>query len=69
MRNNLVFCNIQETPSERIAETEKKVREFMVEKLKIAQHLVDEMKLERIHRMTSQDGDAYRKIVCKFNQF
>ena len=69
MRNNLVFCNIQETPSERIAETEKKVREFMVEKLKIAQHLVDEMKLERVHRMTSQGGDAYRKIVCKFNQF
>ena len=47
------------------------VRNFMVEKLKLARGLVEDMKLERVHRIgtINQNSDNPRKIVCKFNQF
>ena len=43
----------------------------MIEKLDLARDLVNEMKLERVHRIGpfSQNPNYDRKIVCKFNLF
>jgi len=74
MRNNLIFGNITEAVNEKPAETETILRKFMVEKLKLAQEQVNEMKIERAHRMGGEkrDKDGHiipRNIVCKFNLF
>lgn len=73
MRNNLVFCNIDEVPNEKPDETEKVLREFMVKNLKMAQEQIDAMKIERVHRMGNQlnanQSSGPRKIVCKFTLF
>lgn len=71
MRNNLVFCNIKENPDEKPLDTEEIIRHFMVEKLELAKEIVDQMKLERVHRMGAKSRNANfdRKIVCKFNLF
>ena len=53
MRNNLVFSVITEDNHENPEATEVKVRHFMVDKLKIAQDIVDGFQLERVHRMGS----------------
>ncbi|XP_052814234.1 uncharacterized protein LOC128241346 [Mya arenaria] len=71
MRNNLVFGNIPEVRAEYWAESETKLRDFIVNKLKIAQNIVDDIQFERVHRM----GDFYpdsrypRKLVVKFFSF
>ena len=41
----------------------------MVEKLQMAQDVVTELKIERVHRMGPQVIGRNRKIVCKFNMF
>lgn len=71
MRNNLVFGNITEAQTEVPEDTEKIVREFMVEKMKIARKLVDDMQFERVHRMGQKlmrEG-KHRNIVAKFTLF
>ena len=75
MRNNLIFGNITESVNERPDQTESKFRAFMKNKLEIANDIVDQMNLERVHRMGSTVGDGAdrdsrpRRIVCKFNRF
>ena len=70
MRNNLIFGNIEESAYETNQETERKVRDFIVQKLKIAQNVVDEIKFERVHRMGGKTGpDRTRLIVAKFTLF
>ena len=79
MRNNLIFGNIDEVPSEKPAKTEEIIRNFMIEKLKIARDIVNNIKIERAHRMgiaTSMiNGESRdemkksRRIVCKFSFF
>ena len=71
MRNNLVFTGITEEPRKRPEVTETKLRQFMVEKLNLAQELVDGFRLERVHRMgdNSGRGGKPRSIVAKFLQF
>ena len=49
MRNNLIFCNIEE--NEQPENTEQVIRNFIVEKMKVAEDLVREMRIERAHRM------------------
>ena len=66
MRNNLVFGNIQEIDSE---DTEKVLRQFLVEKMKIAQDLVNEIRFERVHRMGLKTVRKSRNIVAKFTFF
>ena len=51
MRNNLIFTNLPEDENERSQNTERKLRQFLVDKLKMAQDAVDNLKLERVHRM------------------
>ena len=44
----------------------------MCDKLKMAQDIVDNIKMERIHRMgppPNATGNGNRRIVCKFNMF
>ena len=71
MRNNLIFCNIKEGSTEKPADTEDIVRMFMIEKLDLARGVVNEMKLERVHKIGpfSQNPNYNRKIVCKFSLF
>ena len=71
MRNNLIFSNIVEEEHEKPEQTEVKTRRFMVEKLKLAQDYVNNLKLERVHRMgenRSVESPA-RHIVAKFSYF
>lgn len=73
MRNNLIFCNIDELPNEKPSDTEAILRGFMVDKLKLAQDYVQSIGIERAHRMgTHAEGPRARqsrKIVCKFTLF
>ena len=70
MRNNLVFTGITEEPRERPEVTETKLRQFMVEKLNLAQELVDGFRLERVGMGdNSGRGGKPRSIVAKFLQF
>ena len=74
MRNNLIFSGITEDVRENPEATEIKVRHFMVDKLKIAQNVVDGFQLERVHRIGSSSSGAGatgrpRSIVAKFLQF
>ena len=74
MRNNLVFSGLTEDGNEKPEITEGKVRQFMVEKMKIAQDIVDGFQLERVHRMgvnysgatSSGARSRPRNIVAKF---
>ncbi|XP_053400456.1 uncharacterized protein LOC128557270 [Mercenaria mercenaria] len=69
MRNNLVFGGFPEESGENL---EDKFRKFLVKDLKLAQNIVDSMKLERIHRMgvPSSDGSQRkRNFVVKFTFF
>ena len=73
MRNNLIFCNIEE--NEQPENTEQVVRNFMVEKMKVEENLVRDMRIERAHTMGSvgqrnhQGEHQHRKIACKFTLF
>jgi DNA repair exonuclease SbcCD ATPase subunit len=72
MRNNLVFGGISESANEKPTETEASLRAFMVNNLKLAQDIVDNIKIERAHRMgTQREGERHvgRNIVCKFTFF
>lgn len=70
MRNNLVFTNISEVENERNEDTERILRQFVVEKMKVAQNLVDEIRFERVHRVgEKQPGIIQRNIVAKFTLF
>ena len=74
MRNNLVFTGLTEDSNENHDVTEDKVRTFMVEKMKIAQDIVDGIQLERVHRMgvnysgatSSGARSRPRNVVAKF---
>ncbi|KAH3710186.1 hypothetical protein DPMN_069655 [Dreissena polymorpha] len=75
MRSNLVFTNIPEAPTENPDATENKLREFMVDKMKITQDLVNQMSFERVHRMvpklTGKIVTLSRNLLCirKRNSF
>ena len=69
MRNNLLFGNIPEIKDERNEDTESALRQFVVDKLKIAQERVNSMNLERVHRIGEIRPGSTRKMVCKFNRF
>ena len=69
MRNNLIFTNLPEDENERSENTERKLRQVLVDKLKMAQDAVDNLKLERVHRMGIPRSRYSRNIVCKFSLF
>ena len=74
MRNNLIFVGITEDVHEKPEATEQKLRQFMVEKLNLAQDCVDGIRLERVHRIgdnSSRSGASTRprSIVAKFLHF
>jgi hypothetical protein len=73
MRNNIIFGGIEESQNERPHDTEFKIRNFMVEKLKLAQDLVNSIVIERAHRTGVQEADPNRRrnrvIICKFASF
>ncbi|WAR17435.1 hypothetical protein MAR_032029 [Mya arenaria] len=55
MRNNIIFGGIEEGPNENQGDTEVKVRDFLKDRLKIAQELAANTRT--------------RNIVCKFTDF
>ena len=67
----MILCNSKEGLNEKPADTEDIVRNFMIEKLDLARDVVDEMKLERVHRLGpfSQNPNYDRNIVYKCNLF
>lgn len=72
MRNNLIFSNIQESEHEKPEDCERIVRQFMVDKLKLAQDTVDSIGLERVHRTGNKTSGVHNKprnIVAKFTSF
>ncbi|KAH3823961.1 hypothetical protein DPMN_125786 [Dreissena polymorpha] len=73
MRNNLIFSGIPEhnsTGSETQAVTERKLRDFLHEKTKIARETVEALRLERVHRMPSQPvAGRVRSVVARFAFF
>ena len=70
MRNNLVFCNIAEDLNERPEGTETKLRQFMLDKLKMAADVVEKLQVERVHRMGAPNSKyKNRNIVRKFTFF
>jgi hypothetical protein len=79
MRNNLIIGNLEETVNETPAQTKKIVKDFLINKLQIAEETALNLKLDRVHRMgviaTERGGEGidgrgnakkYRRIVCKF---
>ena len=68
MRNNIIFTNIPEETRETRDQLESKLRSFLVEKLEIAQNIVDKIEFERIHRMGDRRKGC-RQIVAKFLRF
>ena len=73
MRNNRIFCNIKEIQNEKPVENGKIVRDFMVDKLKLAQEFATLVDIERAHRMWSTHVGAGtnrgRNIVVKFTLY
>ena len=72
MRNNLLFCGIDESSNETPSESESKVRTFLVDKRKLSQSYVDTLKIERAHRIGTSNKSIQhysRKIVVKFTYF
>ena len=73
MRNNIIIGGIEESLNERQQDTEAKVRSFMVEKLLLAQDVVNAMVIERAHRTGIQEEDPRKRrnrvILCKFASF
>ena len=73
MRNNLLFTGIEEDASsgnEPPATTERKLREHLIQKLKVARETVEAMRFERVHRTPSQPvRGKVRTIVAKFTFF
>ena len=51
MRSNLLFSNIPEVRAGEIEDAEVTVRDFMMEKMKVAKDVVDKMAIERAHRI------------------
>lgn len=70
MRNNLIFSNISEERNETNERSEQILRDFMVDKLKMAQDMVSEIQFERVHRIgqTKMDGKS-RQLIAKFTLF
>ncbi|KAH3737994.1 hypothetical protein DPMN_044596 [Dreissena polymorpha] len=73
MRNNLVCSGIlldNSTGSETPAVTERKFRDFLHEKMKIARETVEALRLERVHLMPSQPiAGRVRGVVARFAFF
>ncbi|XP_053388875.1 uncharacterized protein LOC128551939 [Mercenaria mercenaria] len=69
MRNNLVFGNISEAPTETPHDCEKVLRDFMLKEMKLAEDLVSQIKFDRVHRMGKQSENRSRRIIAKFTEF
>ena len=73
MRNNLLFGGVPEIPNEKPIDTERILRKHMCDNLKLAKELVDDIKIERAHRIGTRNSDPTkfynRKIVCMFSYF
>ena len=67
MRNNLVFSGIKEEKNELSEQTERKLRDFLVDKLHMAHEAVKQLYFDRVHRFGSRSNTMiYRRIVAKF---
>lgn len=69
MRNNLVFGNIEEARSGEQEDAEKVLRNFLINKMKVAKELANEIQFDRVHRMGDRMNGRDRKIVAKFTLF
>lgn len=69
MRSNLLFSNIQESAPGNYEDTEAKIRDFMIEKMKLAKEVVDQIEMERVHRVGEKIPGVCRKIVVKFLKY
>jgi len=60
MRNNLTFSNITETNTDGTEDTEKVLRTFLEEKMKLAKDQIDRMSIERVYRMGRRVQGSHR---------
>ena len=67
MRDNLLFSNIPETTNETPRDTEKILRDFLKNTVKMDVNIVDNIQFDRVHRIGGSRSP--RVIVAKFNQF
>lgn len=70
MRNKLVFGGLEEDENESPTRTEAKLRQFLHEKLEMAQEQVDTLRFDSVHRMGAKfAANVNRKILANFSQF
>lgn len=71
MRNNLIFTGVTETGSnETYEQTEAKLRQHLVDAMKIQKEVADNIRFERVHRSPSEpQAGKTRSIVAKFTYF
>ncbi|XP_060563100.1 uncharacterized protein LOC132722596 [Ruditapes philippinarum] len=68
-RNNLIFTNIDEAPTGNNEDLTSD-KNFLTDKMKIANDLVKEMEFERVHRIGNHGRNGKpRNIAAKFNLF
>ena len=68
-RNNLNFFNIKEEENESMEVTEKKLRNFFQQELKIPHSKINEIAIERAHRLGKPVTGKARPIIAKFSFF
>ena len=67
MRNNLFFSALEEEKNKLSGQTERKLRDFLVDKLHMAHEAVKQLHFDRVHRFGSRSITMiYRRIVAKF---
>lgn len=71
MRNNLIFTGVPEIgTNEGFEQTEAKLRQHLVDALKLTKEEADNMRFERVHRSPSEPiSGRTRSIVAKFTYF
>ena len=68
MRCNLIFSNIPESKDQH-EDAEASIREFLVQRMKFAQDIIENIKFDRVHRMGPTGEGIDRNIVAKFAFF
>lgn len=70
MRNNLVFTGVTEADNESYEQTETKLRQHLVDAMKLTKETVNSIRFERVHRSPSEpQPDRIRSIIAKFTYF
>lgn len=68
-RDNLIFYGINEEENESVDQCERGVRSFFVDKLRMEEAAVNEIKFVRCHRLIGSKHDAVRPVIVRFREY